>query len=540
MSAPTLISLNVASAAGAKASKAAAAGSGDETGAQEAGSPASLSVGDFASIVHAAGSPAAKSKPAKEGPEPSSSSSSAPANATSVPPQGVTSDGTLQSMLQALAAVPAITAAAPAVPVAAAIASALVEGLESSSSAGDAGTTVNTTLSATTAEPAASTNPSVLPSFVSAPATTAPSPPPAATMAAVVPAAVSQVAGTTMPMALMADAADSADKAVAASGTGTAQVALQPLTAPLEVPLSMVQAAAPLAVEVLEAAPGGLKPDQAGGRPSQARPGFSGISIQFMPAAPAGGATPTGPTTRLLNTLAQSLTDTPVPAAAAGAADAPASSSFASLLQQINGGLPRGEGGTATLPQPNDSTAGPQLLAAAPDAALQMTTVNAAAPDSTPAGTPTATGTHTPLDTTQPTWTDALGGRVVSLLGQGLQEARIELHPRDMGSISVHIRLGNDGADVRFAATNPNVRDAIESSMPRLKEMLAGSGLQLAQSQVGSQMQQQDSSGRSLSQPPSPSSASTPSARSNAEPGAPAPAAPRAKAAPLSIIDDYA
>jgi flagellar hook-length control protein FliK len=247
----------------------------------------------------------------------------------------------------------------------------------------------------------------------------------------------------------------------------------------------------------------------------------------------------------LLAALAQTITDAATPATG-GTNDLTQTAqamtaSFSSLLQQVTEGSARSEATSATLVQaaaPSDVQLA-NAVATASSPALAMATAPADAGASTNAAV-VSPSTAAPIDTSRQNWPDALGSRVEWMLHQGLQEARIELHPRDMGSINVHIKLGNDGADVRFAATNPNVRDALEASMPKLREMLAGSGLQLAQAQVGSQMQQQESSGRFLPQQApaqSPTSATGNAAGTDVQPP---PDAPRVRVASLSIIDDYA
>ena len=57
----------------------------------------------------------------------------------------------------------------------------------------------------------------------------------------------------------------------------------------------------------------------------------------------------------------------------------------------------------------------------------------------------------------------------------------------------MHIRMtmNNDLANVHFTVANPQARDLIEQTLPRLREMLAQQGMQLADSSV-----QQQSSGQ--------------------------------------------
>lgn len=80
-----------------------------------------------------------------------------------------------------------------------------------------------------------------------------------------------------------------------------------------------------------------------------------------------------------------------------------------------------------------------------------------------------------------------LGERLHWLAGNGVQEARLQLHPRDLGSIDVQIRIEARGASVWFAADHAAARGALESALPQLRERFAADGLQLGQAQVSAQ-----------------------------------------------------
>lgn len=80
-----------------------------------------------------------------------------------------------------------------------------------------------------------------------------------------------------------------------------------------------------------------------------------------------------------------------------------------------------------------------------------------------------------------------LGERLRWLRDSGVQEARLQLHPRELGSVDIRIRIEGQGASVWFGADHPGARAALEASLPQLRDRLAGEGLQLAQASVGSQ-----------------------------------------------------
>ena len=95
---------------------------------------------------------------------------------------------------------------------------------------------------------------------------------------------------------------------------------------------------------------------------------------------------------------------------------------------------------------------------------------------------------------TDPEFVDELGARIQVMLRDGLGKAQIQLHPVELGRLQVTISTDGDQARVAFLADAGATRDAIEHSLPRLREMLEQNGLQLAQSDVGQRgFQRQDS-----------------------------------------------
>ncbi|MAY91410.1 flagellar hook-length control protein FliK [Haliea sp.] len=94
--------------------------------------------------------------------------------------------------------------------------------------------------------------------------------------------------------------------------------------------------------------------------------------------------------------------------------------------------------------------------------------------------------THAPQDAE---FAGELANRLQIFARNGGHEATLQLHPADLGRLQVSITTEGDQARVVFVADSAAARDAIEQSMPRLREMLAQSGLQLSHSDVSSQFQ---------------------------------------------------
>ena len=101
-----------------------------------------------------------------------------------------------------------------------------------------------------------------------------------------------------------------------------------------------------------------------------------------------------------------------------------------------------------------------------------------------------------------PGWADQIAARTASLVSQNIKQAEIQLNPQDMGPINIKISLSQDQAAVTFVAQNPQVRDALEQSLQRLRETLANDGFDLIQADVHDQpryakeQQERNGSGR--------------------------------------------
>jgi flagellar hook-length control protein FliK len=87
-------------------------------------------------------------------------------------------------------------------------------------------------------------------------------------------------------------------------------------------------------------------------------------------------------------------------------------------------------------------------------------------------------------------WSEAIAGRISLMVNQRISSARIQLNPPELGPIEVKVNVNNDQASVQFTSQSSQVRDALEQSIPRLREMLEAAGFSLADSGVSDQGQQ--------------------------------------------------
>ena len=80
---------------------------------------------------------------------------------------------------------------------------------------------------------------------------------------------------------------------------------------------------------------------------------------------------------------------------------------------------------------------------------------------------------------------DGFGARIVWMAEQRLGHAEIRLNPEHLGPIEVRVQMDGTQVSAEFQSGHAGVRQAIEASLPRLREMLGQQGLQLGQTDVG-------------------------------------------------------
>jgi flagellar hook-length control protein FliK len=83
-----------------------------------------------------------------------------------------------------------------------------------------------------------------------------------------------------------------------------------------------------------------------------------------------------------------------------------------------------------------------------------------------------------------PEWNKDLGERIVWMANRAIPAAEIRLNPPQLGPISVRVDVADDQATVVFTAQHAATRDAIEASMPRLREMMSAQQFNLVEVSV--------------------------------------------------------
>jgi flagellar hook-length control protein FliK len=89
-------------------------------------------------------------------------------------------------------------------------------------------------------------------------------------------------------------------------------------------------------------------------------------------------------------------------------------------------------------------------------------------------------------------WDEALGQKMVWMSSNGQQSATLTLNPRDLGPMQVVINVNKTQADATFIAATPEVKQALEAAMPKLREMMDQAGIQLGQANVSTGMPNQN------------------------------------------------
>ena len=173
-----------------------------------------------------------------------------------------------------------------------------------------------------------------------------------------------------------------------------------------------------------------------------------------------------------------------------------------------------------------------QLLAAAP-AHQASAPADQAAPANLPALPAAAAGTphhampalaRLPATPGSADFGAQLAAQVTTYVRAGVQHARLQLNPAELGPVSVHIQLDGQTALVHLMAEHAQTRQALEQALPQLASCLRDAGLTL----TGGGVFQQPRQGRDAADDASAAAAGAPLG----QPG-PAPDHGAAQAAPL-------
>ncbi|WP_163559782.1 flagellar hook-length control protein FliK [Halomonas sp. NO4] len=241
--------------------------------------------------------------------------------------------------------------------------------------------------------------------------------------------------------------------------------------------------------QALAALAGGQRQATAGERAAEARPGIA------APAQPATGT----PADALLNGqgreakatdrggpqfAAKSLEPTPLDAKSLDVRAA----ETAWLTARQNAGS-NGLGSESGRAVANEAMAALTSSPAGPQGSFTQAMASATAA-TTGTGMPGQASLSAPVQS--PAWPGQLGQQLVQFARQGgEQHIEMRLHPAELGPLSVTLKMTEQGAQAQFLSAHAQVRQVIEQAIPQLREALAEQGIDLNDTSVGEQRQQE-------------------------------------------------
>jgi flagellar hook-length control protein FliK len=98
---------------------------------------------------------------------------------------------------------------------------------------------------------------------------------------------------------------------------------------------------------------------------------------------------------------------------------------------------------------------------------------------------------HIPARLGTTAWDNQVSQKVVWMVGGQDQTASLTLNPPDLGPVQVVLNVNNDQATVAFSSATPEVREALENAMPRLREMMSEAGVTLGDASVSANLPDQ-------------------------------------------------
>lgn len=102
-----------------------------------------------------------------------------------------------------------------------------------------------------------------------------------------------------------------------------------------------------------------------------------------------------------------------------------------------------------------------------------------------------AQASQAPVQVNKDNASEQLAERVNMMLSKNLKNIDIRLDPPDLGKVHIRMHMNGDATSVQFTVANHHAREALENSMPRLREMLSQQGVQVGDTAVQHQSSQQ-------------------------------------------------
>jgi len=169
-----------------------------------------------------------------------------------------------------------------------------------------------------------------------------------------------------------------------------------------------------------------------------------------------------------------------------------------------------------------------------PQPGAQPNNVATASADSSARAAPTPYAAQIDAPVGSPDFAPGLSAQVSLMLRDGIQEARLQLNPAEMGPMTVQIQVDGSTAQVTMTAEQAPTRDALEQAMPTLAGALREEGLTLTGGGVFEQPRQPRDDA------PAPQNGSRSGGGSGGSDPVGTVAAPPRWSAPRGVVDVYA
>ncbi len=92
-------------------------------------------------------------------------------------------------------------------------------------------------------------------------------------------------------------------------------------------------------------------------------------------------------------------------------------------------------------------------------------------------------------------WSENVAQNSAKLVMGNIQTAQLQLDPPELGPLTIKIHVHQDQASVSFVANNAAVKEALDATMVRLRDLLSEQGMTLADANVSDQSQQRSRQG---------------------------------------------
>lgn len=95
-------------------------------------------------------------------------------------------------------------------------------------------------------------------------------------------------------------------------------------------------------------------------------------------------------------------------------------------------------------------------------------------------------------------WDNVLSNRIMWMVGSQMQQASLHITPRHLGPVDIQVSIQNDQTNISFLTNNAAVKEALESAIPRLREMFADNNMQLVNVDVAQRDAREQNGGTDL------------------------------------------